>query len=87
MPWDMFMIGLGRRMAADDIRIQEEDICDVGQFGIDWEGMDNEELIWELQERGENPFDYAPDRMNDVPCEPLGCPLTMVQVDRLDAVL
>ena len=87
-PRDMFMIGLARRMAVDDIRMQEEDILDVGQFGIDWEGMDDEELIQELQERGENPFDdYAPDRMNEVPCEPPDCPLTMDQMDELDAVL
>ncbi|KAF8325298.1 hypothetical protein F5887DRAFT_889403 [Amanita rubescens] len=87
-PRDMFMIGLARRMAVDDIRIQEEDVRDLGQFGIDWEDMDDEDLIQALQERGENPFDdYAPDRMNDVPCEPPDCPLTMDQVDGLDAVL
>lgn len=88
-PRDMFLIGLRRRLAVEEeVRIQEEDIDDVERFGIDWEDLEDEDLIRELQERGENPFDdYAPDHMNDIPCEAPDCPLTGPQVEGLDHLL
>jgi hypothetical protein len=83
-PRDMFLFGLTRR----PIGIQEDDVGDVDQFGIDWEDLEDEELIQALQERAENPFDdYAPDRMNNVPCEAPDCPLSMDQVQGLKRVL
>ncbi|KAF8318313.1 hypothetical protein F5887DRAFT_883042 [Amanita rubescens] len=85
-PRDMFMRGLSNRSAVIDVG--DENIGDVEQFGVDWEGLEDEELIRELQERGENPFDnYAPDRLNEVPCEAPHCPLTQDQVEGLDAFL
>lgn len=87
-PRDLFLIGLRRRLADLGIQRQEDNIDDLERFGIDWEDADDQELIRELRERGENPFDdYAPDNMNDVPCEALDCPLTGLQVQRLDQVL
>ena len=87
-PRDMFILGLSKRPAVIDVRGQDENIGDVEEFGVDWEGLDDEELIRELQERGENPFDdYAPDTLNEVPCEPPHCPLTRDQVDALDTFL
>lgn len=88
-PRDMFLVGLSKRLAVINVGGQDENIGDVAQFGIDWEGLEDEDLIRELQERGEeNPFDnYAPDRLNEVPCEPPHCPLTRDQVDGLDAFL
>ena len=85
---DLFLIGLRRRLADIGIERQEDNIDDVERFGIDWEDQDDEELIRELRERGENPFDdYAPDHMNNVPCEAPDCPLTRGQVQALDHML
>ncbi|KAF8337808.1 hypothetical protein F5887DRAFT_890337 [Amanita rubescens] len=87
-PRDMFLSGLRERLNVDGVWRQEDDIENVGEFGIDWEGVEDEELIRELQSRGENPFDdYAPDNMNDVPCEAPDCPLTRPQVEELDYIL
>ncbi|KAF8344683.1 hypothetical protein F5887DRAFT_1075095 [Amanita rubescens] len=84
----MFLIGLRKHLAIDDARRGEDRIEDMGQFGIDWEALEDEELIQELRERGENPFDdYAPDHMNEVLCEALDCPLTGPQVEVLDNIL
>ena len=87
-PRDMFLIGLRKRLAVDDVVREEDGVEDVGQFGIDWDSLEDEELIRELRERGENPFDdYAPDHMNEVPCEAPDCPLTGLQVEELDNIL
>ena len=87
-PRDLFLIGLRNRHADLGIERREDDIDDVERFGIDWEDIDDAELIRELQERGENPFDdYAPDHMNEVPCEGPDCPLTDHQVQELDHML
>jgi hypothetical protein len=87
-PRDMFLIRLQNCLANLGVRRQEDNIDDMEGFGIDWEDLDDSELIRELQERGENPFDdYAPDHMNVVPCEAPGCPLTGLQVQGLDRML
>ena len=88
VPRDMFILGLRRCVVDDGIVRQEESLEDVEEFGIDWDGTDNAQLVQELQGQAENPFDgYAPDMLNEVPCEPPECPLTCDQVDDLDAVL
>jgi hypothetical protein len=87
-PQDMFILGMRRRVVDDAIVRQEDAVEDVEEFGIDWEGMDDEQLVRELQEQAENPFDgYALDTLNEVPCEPPECPLTPDQVNGLDAAL
>ena len=85
-PREMFLFGLTRHPIG--LMIQEDDAGDVQQFGIDWEDLEDEELIQALQDRGENPFDdYAPTTMNNVPCEAPECPLSMDQVQGLKMVL
>jgi hypothetical protein len=75
-------------MLDDAIVRQEEAVEDVDQFGINWDGTDDEQLVCKLQEQAENPFDgYALDMLNEVPCEPPECPLTRDQVNGLDATL
>ena len=87
-PRDMFMMGLRRRLCGDNIRRQEGAAQDVEGLGIDWEGADDDALVRQLQEQAENPFDnYAPDTLNDVPCEPPECPMTPDQVEGLDSML
>ncbi|KAK2459354.1 hypothetical protein APHAL10511_008628 [Amanita phalloides] len=68
---------------------EEGAVEDVDQFSINWEGLEDDQLVQQLQARGnDNPFDdYAPDRLHDVPCEPPGCPLTWEQVNELDSEL
>jgi hypothetical protein len=96
VPRDMFIIGMRRRGVDDTIARQEDAVENVEEFGIDWEGLpdvgglvpDDEELVRQLQERGQNPFDdYAPDTLNEVPCEPPECPLTLDQVNGLESTL
>jgi hypothetical protein len=88
VPRDMFILGMRRRVLDNTIVRQEEAVEDVDQFGIDWDGADDEQLVRKLQEQAENPFDgYAPDTLNEVPCEPPECPLTCNQVNGLDAAL
>ena len=87
-PRDMFLMGLRTRLDDLGIGRQEDDNDDMERFDIDWEDLDDQELIRQLQERGENPFDdYAPDHMNNVPCEAPDCPLTGLQVQALDHML
>jgi hypothetical protein len=88
VPRDMFILGMRRRVLDNAIVRQEEAMEDMDQFGIDWDGADNEQLVRELQEQAENPFDgYALDTLNEVPCEPPECPLTCDRVNGLDAAL
>ncbi|KAF8715322.1 hypothetical protein AX14_012616 [Amanita brunnescens Koide BX004] len=70
------------------IGIQEDDVGNVDEFGIDWEDLEDEELIQALQERAKNPFDdYVLDTMNNVPCHAPDCPLSMDQVQGLKRAL
>ena len=87
-PRDMFMMGLRRRPLGDADMREEEAVEDLAHFGIDWEAVNDEDLVRHLMERAQNPFDdYAPDALNAVPCEPPECPLTLDQVEELDALL
>jgi hypothetical protein len=38
----MFILGMRRRVVDDAIVRQEDAVEDVEEFGIDWEGMDDE---------------------------------------------
>ena len=88
VPRDMFILGMRRRVVDDAAVRQEEAVEDVEEFGIDWDGIEDEQLVRELQGQAENPFDgYAPDALNEVPCKPPDCPLTLNQVNGLDATL
>lgn len=87
-PRDLFLLGLRRRQIDDAIGRQEEHIHDLREFGVDWDALRDEELVRQLQEQGENPFNnYAPDTLSDVPCEPPECPLTRDERNELDALL
>ena len=88
VPRDMFILGMRRQVVDDAAVRQEEAVEDVEEFGINWDGIEDEQLVRELQGQAENPFDgYAPDALNEVPCEPPDCPLTLDQVNGLDATL
>jgi len=85
VPRDMFILGMRRRVVDDTIGRQEEAVEDVQEFGIDW---DDEELVRQLRARSVNPFNgYAPDTLNEVPCEAPECPLTLDQVNGLESAL
>ena len=87
-PRDMFLRGLGRHAANEAARRQEEAVEDVTQLAIEWDNVEDEDLVRQLQERGGNPFDnYAPDALSHVPCEPPECPLTRDQLDQLDTLI
>ncbi|KAF8326138.1 hypothetical protein F5887DRAFT_900337 [Amanita rubescens] len=66
-PRDMFLCGL-RRCTN---RRREEAMPGVGQIPIEWNTMEDEDIVHQLRGQRENPFDnYAPDALNHVPCEP-----------------
>ena len=88
VPRDMFILGMRRHVEDDTIGRQEEDVQDMEDYGIDWEAADDKQLVCQLQEQAENPFDgYALDTLNEVPCKPPECPLTRDQVNALDSML
>jgi hypothetical protein len=83
-PRDMFLRGL-RRCAT---RRREEAMPGVGQAPIEWNAMEDEDIVHQLWGRRENPFDnHAPDALNHVHCEPPECPLMQAQVDELDTLV
>ncbi|KAF8326460.1 hypothetical protein F5887DRAFT_876163 [Amanita rubescens] len=84
-PRDMFLRGLRRR---EEYRRQRQGEA-TGRAGIDWEAVEDDDLLRQLQDQGQNlPFDnYAPGTLNAVPCEPPGCPLTREQVDQLNTLV
>ena len=80
----MFLRGL-RRCPT---RRQGDAIPGVGHVPVDGNTMEDEDIVRQLREQRENPFDnHAPDALNYVPCEPPECPLTRDQVDQLDALV
>lgn len=65
-----------------------EDGEDASTFGIDWEDMDNEELMEHYYHHNpiqlNNPFTAAPSTLSEVTCTPPNCPLPAESVRQLD---
>jgi hypothetical protein len=90
-PREMFMMGVLDQRAPgvlELIRAQEEGIADTREYGVDFEAMNDEELMNSLLEREENPFtDHLPNQFSEVVCEPPDCPMHPTHIEGLDQVL
>jgi hypothetical protein len=66
--------------------LQEGD--DVSQHGIDWEAMDNVELMTHYHQHNptqlNNPFGAGPFTLSEVECTPPDCPISAQSVHQLD---
>ncbi|KAK2459242.1 hypothetical protein APHAL10511_008741 [Amanita phalloides] len=90
-PHQMFLMGLREReMTAMDVqnRTADEEVHDPKAYGIDYEALEDGELIDHMLDWDKNPFDnHTPDRFNKVQCDPLNCPLEPDEVHHLDATI
>lgn len=81
--------GFGTGVSADT----EDEDEDISQFGIDWEGMEDPQLLEHHRlnnpdEDHNNIYSTAPpEQLSHVPCEPPNSPLTQMQIARLDGEL
>ncbi|KAK2462987.1 hypothetical protein APHAL10511_004996 [Amanita phalloides] len=77
-------------MTAMDVwnRMADEEVHDPEAYGIDYEALEDGELIDHMLYQDENPFDnHAPDRFNKVQCDPPNCPLELDEVHHLDVTI
>ncbi|KAK2460501.1 hypothetical protein APHAL10511_007478 [Amanita phalloides] len=90
-PCQMFLMGLREHEipAMDDrIRAHDEAVDDHGAFGIDYEALEDGELIDHILDWDENPFNnHAPDRFNQVQCDSPNCPFGRDKLHHLDATI
>jgi len=68
-----------------------EDGEDTSLYGVDWEDMDNEEIMEHHYRHNpvqlDNPFSTAPSALSEVECTPPDCPLSAESVHQLDHYL
>ena len=61
---------------------------DLATYGIDWDVMDNEQLMEHHYQNNppqfRNPFETAPPTLSEVTCAPPSCPLSEEAVRQLD---
>ena len=96
-PYDMFLFGMvtnGPRGLSQLLTPMEENVEDLDMYGIDWEDLENPELIENFLERsadedehdeGVNDLEglHLPAHMANVVCNPPFCPLSDDQIDIL----
>jgi hypothetical protein len=67
------------------------EIGDISLYGVDWEDMDNEELMEHYYQHNSvqlnNPFSTAPATLSEVVCTPPNCPLPAESITQLNLYL
>ena len=70
---------------VEDEEVEDEDLA---TYGIDWDAMDDEQLMEHHYENNppqlSNPFETAPPTLSEVTCAPPSCPLSEEAVHQLD---
>ena len=95
-PYDMFMFGMitnGPRGISHLIQLDDaDDVNNLKLYGVDWDGVNNPELMEHLLERSavEHQYDNAgddtlrlPNHMANVVCDPPENPFSPEQIDYL----
>jgi hypothetical protein len=92
-PRDMFFFGMIQN-GPRGIHPSDEEIEDIGSYGIDWEDYDDDNILEHHQQAnrfdnpGDNPFmSNRPERMTRVDVDEPGCPLTEDQIIYLNSEL
>ena len=80
--------GIIREQSRDQAGDLEEENEDLATFGIDWEEMDDEQLMGHHHEHNppqlDNPFTTSPSTLSEVICTPPGCPFSTESVHQLN---